>query len=529
MRSTNSDGSSTSDPNLRNDYLAPSNMRNSFGGRLPRPDSAYSSISDLAQSRGRSPQMSPATYARASSTHSAAHSSDQRPLSYVDLLNVPYPQPPPISADVLDNANLRIAIGNNASLLSTRQTLEMYRANVKKTNDPAIQYEFAVFMISAAQELPSEPETASASDTSYGATHGDLLKEARQILQRLSDRSYPFAQYYLADGYSSGLFNKGKVDNEKAFPLFVSASKHGHAEAGYRAALCYEFGWGCRVDAQKASQFYRHAASKNHPGAMLRLGRACLVGDMGLGKKYREGVKWLKRAAESADFQYNSAPYELGVLHETGYGNDIFRDESYTAQLFTKSADLGHPEANYRLGDAYEHGKLSCPRDPALSVHFYTGAAQHSHPLAMMALCAWYMVGAEPVLEKDENEAYEWARKAAETGLPKAEYTVGFFTETGIGCRRDPLEANVWYVRAADHGDDRATHRIAAIRAAATGANPVTAALPKGNGAKIQQGSSSSDISPGEFVFRFLKHISLISKQRPRRRRARNSASSSKV
>ena len=40
-------------------------------------------------------------------------------------------------------------------------------------------------------------------------------------------------------------------------------------------------------------------------------------------------------------------------------------------------------------------------------------------------------------------------------GLPKAEYAVGYFTEMGIGCRRDPLEANVWYVRAADHGDER--------------------------------------------------------------------------
>jgi TPR repeat protein len=500
MRSMYSDGSSNSDPNIRNDHLAPSTMRNSLGGRLPRPDSAYSSISDLPHSRGRSPQMSPNGYARASSAHSAAPSPDQRPLSYVDLLNVPYPQPPPVSTDHLDNAKLRTAIGNNASLLSTRQTLEMYRANVKKTNDPAIQYEFAVFMISAAHEVSPEPEKASTSETPCGATHRDLLKEARQILQRLSDRSYPFAQYYLADGYSSGLFNKGKEDYEKAFPLFVSASKHGHAEAGYRAALCYEFGWGCRVDGAKATQFYRQAASKNHPGAMLRLGRACLVGDMGQGKKYREGVKWLKRAAESADFQYNSAPYELGLLHETGYGDDIFRDESYAAQLFTKSADLGHAEANFRLGDAYEHGKLRCPRDPALSVHFYTGAAQQSYPLAMMALCAWYMVGAQPVLEKDENEAYEWARKAAETGLPKAEYTVGFFTETGIGCRRDPLEANVWYVRAADHGDDRAKHRIAAIRAAATGANPVTEALPKSKGEKFKQSTSSPKIGSGNFV-----------------------------
>jgi len=39
----------------------------------------------------------------------------------------------------------------------------------------------------------------------------------------------------------------------------------------------------------------------------------------------------------------------------------------------------------------------------------------------------------------------------------------------GIGCRRDPLEANVWYVRAADRGNETARQRLANIRAAASG------------------------------------------------------------
>lgn len=489
---------------LSNRHLGiPSNSRT--GTALSRPASAYSSSSEHGiMSRERSPQRSPGQYPRVPSSNSG-RSPDGRPISYIDLLNVPYPQPPPAPTN-LDNAHLRTAVGNNASLLTTKQTLEMYRANVKKTNDPTIQYEFAVFMVNTAQEAASngqEPDVQRRSSQKSGrddiynpslvASQAELLREARNILQRLSDRSYPFAQYYLADGYASGLFNKGVEDYDRAFPLFIAASKHGHAEAGYRAALCYEFGWGTRKDPLKAVQFYRHSASKNHPGAMSRLGKACLMGDMGLGSRYREGLKWLKRASESADYQYNSAPYELGILHETGFGDDIFQDKSYAAQLFTQSADLGHIEANYRLGDAYEHGKLSCPRDPALSVHFYTGAAQKAHPLAMMALCAWYMVGAEPVLEKDENEAYEWAKKAAGSGelkrsthvhyqtdwrqgLPKAEYAVGYFTEMGIGCRRDPLEANVWYVKAADHGDERAKHRIAAIRAAASGAGSDAAA-----------------------------------------------------
>ena len=401
--------------------LTPAN-RSLLGANLARPTSAYSSGSE-----GPNRTLSPGLSAQARTPSPSRHSPDNRPMSYVDLLNVPYPQPPPASSN-LDSANaqLRSSVGQNASLLSTKKTLEMYRTNAKKTNDPTIQYEFAIFMVNTAQEMsaaegidihskPRSQNHAESNDASH--THpAELLREARQILQKLSDRSYPFAQYYLADGYASGLFSKGNPDNDRAFPLFISASKHGHAEAGYRAALCYEFGWGSRKDFAKAVQFYRQSASKNHPGAAARLGRACFVGDLGLGERHREGFKWLKRAAESADFQYNTAPYELGLLHESGFGDDIFQDEGYAAQLFTQSADLGHIEANYRLGDAYEHGKLHCPRDPALSVHFYTGAAQRGHPLAMMALCAWYMVGAEPVLDKNEAEACEWARKAAETG-----------------------------------------------------------------------------------------------------------------
>ena len=494
-----SDGSGGSDP-IKTEQHA----RNSvFGRALQRPDSGFSSASE-ARGRTETPHLSPA---RPTSRHS--RSPDTRPLSYIDLLNVPYPQAAPSAAENLVNSGLRNVVGTNASLLSTRKTLDMYRANVKKTNDPAIQYEFAVFMVGAAQEEGLEADgvsDAGKSEKSHVSTRDDLLKESKTILQKLCDRSYPFAQYYLADGYASGLFNKGREDWDKAFPLFLAASKHGHAEAGYRTALCYEFGWGCRVDGMKALQFYQHAASKNHPGAMLRLGRACLTGDMGLTKKYREGIRWLKRAAESADFQYNQAPYDLACLHESGFGPDVFKDETYAAQLYTKAADLGQMEANHRLGEAYEYGQLNCPKDPALSLHFYTGAAEQGYALSQMALCAWYMVGVENVLEKDESEAYEWAKRAALQGLAKAQYTLGYFTEMGIGCRRDPLEANVMYVRAADQGEERAKHRIAAIRAAATGADPVMAAA-KQKGKSITPSTTGEISTPGKsFAWKFPRH-----------------------
>ncbi|KAK7744166.1 Chitin synthase 4 [Cytospora paraplurivora] len=429
--------------------------------------------------------------ARAPSSHSSARiSPDNRQSTYAELLSVPYPQPAPAPLTI-DNSQLRNVVGSRASLLSSQKTLEMYRQNVKKTNDFSIQYSFAVFLISTAQEqgldvaeTPKKPspkagDSREGSSAEFmGSEPHELVREARAILQKLANAGYPFAQYYLADGYASGLFSKGKEDYNSAFPLFVLAAKHGHAESAYRTGLCYEFGWGCRKDPAKAVQFLRTAASKRHPGAMTRLGKACLSGDLGE-KRYREGLKWLKLATESADAMYNAAPYHLGCLYETGYGEDVFKDEGYAAELFSQAADLGHVEANFRMGDAYEHGKLQCPRDPALSVHFYTGAAERGHAAAMMGLCAWYIVGAEPILEKDEEEACEWARRAAELGYVKAQYAVGYFTEMGIGCRRDILEANVWYVKAAEAGDERAKQRLNAIRAAASGGIAMEVASPK--------------------------------------------------
>ncbi|KAI7301853.1 HCP-like protein, partial [Hortaea werneckii] len=280
------------------------------------------STSTLGEIRGRTlsplsyngsdPASSPRPYARDLSG-SSRRSPSTRPLSYIDLLsNVPYSQQVAPGPSSISNAPLQTAVGAGASLLDTKKTLEMYRANVKKTNDASVQYEFAIFMINTAREIMATDPAAGGSPNNSGSKSSgslnptELIQEAKHILQRLSDRAYPFAQYYLADGYSSGFFNpNSKPDHDKAFPLFVSASKHGHAEAGYRAALSYEFAWGTSKNYAKAVQFLRASASKGHPGAATRLALACLRGDMGLPKtkdSYREGCRWLRRAAENADF-----------------------------------------------------------------------------------------------------------------------------------------------------------------------------------------------------------------------------------
>lgn len=60
-------------------------------------------------------------------------------------------------------------------------------------------------------------------------------------------------------------------------------------------------------------------------------------------------------------------------------------------------------------------------------------AAQQSHRDACFALTAWYLVGSPGVLPQSDTEAFLWAKKAADAGLAKAMYAVGYFLEVGIG------------------------------------------------------------------------------------------------
>ncbi|KAL6301308.1 HCP-like protein [Sparassis latifolia] len=400
------------------------------------------------------------------------------------------PSPPP--GPILDHSHLRP--GNQAALLSHERTLELYRANAKKTQDPDLQFEFAVFMIDASKTMPMPtPTLGNVMDIEKAIQkREDLVREATSILKRLADRGHMPSQYFLADCYANGIgTHKNRQDFDRAYPLFVLAAKHGHPDASYRAGTCCENGWGCRRESAKAVQFYKKASASLHPGAMYRLGIAELNGELGFSKSPREGVKWLKRSAEHATAEFPHALHELALLHERGIDNVLFADNDYAAELLAQAAELGYAPSAYRLGECYEYGKMGCPQDPALSIHYYNIAAQQGHRDACFALTAWYLVGSPGVLPQSDTEAFLWAKKAADAGLVKAMYAVGYFLEVGIGTEPDSTEATTWYKKAAEQGDKRAAARLR------TGA--LSKPMPGGPGAVLHRDSTSnSDLSSGK-------------------------------
>lgn len=367
------------------------------------------------------------------------------------------PSPPPL----LDHSHLRP--GKEANLLSHDRTLELYRANARKSNDPDVQFEFAVFMIDASKSLPLPPATGGnqLEIEKVEEKRDELTREAVQLLKRLADRGHGEAQYFLADCMANGIgTTRARQDFDRAYPMFVLAAKHGHADAAYRAGTCCENGWGCRRESAKAVQFFRKAAAALHPGALYRLGIAELNGELGLSKRPKEGVKWLKRSAEHATAEFPHALHELALLHERGVDNVLFVDFEYSAELLAQASELGYAPSAYRLGECYEYGKMGCPQDAALSIHYYNIAAQQDHRDACFALTAWYLVGSPGVLPQSDTEAYLWAKRAAEQGLAKAMYAVGYFSEVGVGTVQSLADAMQWYKRAAEAGDKRATQRL---------------------------------------------------------------------
>lgn len=108
-----------------------------------------------------------------------------------------------------------------------------------------------------------------------------------------------------------------------------------------------------------------------HPGAMYRLGTAELNGSLGLPQRPKEGVKWLKRSAEHASAEFPHALHELALLHERGIENVLFVDLEYATELLAQASELGYAPSAVKLGECYEYGKMGCPMDAALSIHYY--------------------------------------------------------------------------------------------------------------------------------------------------------------
>ncbi|KNE54397.1 hypothetical protein AMAG_00370 [Allomyces macrogynus ATCC 38327] len=364
--------------------------------------------------------------------------------------------------------------------IDTSLPLDQLREEVRVSLDPLAHLDFVRYLVTLADEVASQEPDPRVAAKNVGLLHGEALKWAK----RLADRGpgglngartppCPEAMVYLAECHGNGALSL-PVDHEKAFNLYLAASKLNHPGSTYRVAVCYEVGAGTKRDASRAVKFYRKAAALGDPPAMYKLALILLHGELGTTRNPREGITMLKRAALVADQDNPQALHELALLHEPppppGHANAdsrsedllnlILPDPSYALDLYTQAAQLGYAPSQYRLGMCFQDGDLNCPIDPKGSIMWFTRAAEQGHPDAELALSGWYLEGAEGVLPSNDEQAYAWARRAADKGLSKAEFAVGYYSEMGIGVPSNLDEARRWYQRAAAQGSRKAMERL---------------------------------------------------------------------
>jgi uncharacterized protein len=328
----------------------------------------------------------------------------------------------------------------------TKEYIDQYRHRIKADPDPEAHFLYAKYLIDAAKKIGADTK-----DQRAVKKYRDMLiTESLKVVRRLATQGEAFAeaQFFLANCYGTGMLGL-QVDHERAYHLYLQAAKQNHAAASYRVAVCNEIGAGTRREPPRAAAFYRKAASLGDTPAMYKLGMILLHGTLGEMKNPREAINWLKRAAEQADEENPHALHELGLLHELPNSQLVAHDPAYAKALFMQAAHLGYTQSQYKLGQCFEYGALTCPVDPRRSIAWYTKAAEKGDSEAELALSGWYLTGSEGVLKQSDSEAYLWARRAANKGLNKAEYAVGYYAEVGIGIKQDIEFAKRWYMRAA--------------------------------------------------------------------------------
>ncbi|KAL8735597.1 MAG: hypothetical protein Q9166_000766 [cf. Caloplaca sp. 2 TL-2023] len=345
--------------------------------------------------------------------------------------------------------------------------LENARIPVLNSSDPEMQLTWAqdalAYVEIAAQDAARVSERQAARPQTPRTEH-QLRIDAINVVSFLADQHHPKAEFMRGMWLEFGKFSF-RMDKKEAFRCYSRAAGNGYARAEYRMGMQFE----SSNDPAKALTHYLRGVDAGDSASNYRLGMMTLLGQHGQQLDYARGVDLIRKAAETADENAPQGAYVFGMLQARELKQISVPDQILPMDLnaarfhIEKAAYLGFAKAQTKMGGAYELGQLGCEFDPALSLHYNASASRQGEPEADMAISKWFLCGQKGLFEKSDELAFVYAERAAQTGLPTAEFAMGYFYEIGIHVRSDLNESKNWYTKAADHGYTEALGRIEGI------------------------------------------------------------------
>ncbi|KAL2023231.1 hypothetical protein VTK56DRAFT_3354 [Thermocarpiscus australiensis] len=236
----------------------------------------------------------------------------------------------------------------------------------------------------------SRPAQQPSPDPSRWSTEGARASEedrrGRALVSPLHDAAAGKSSASAATSDSASTIKAGRSTHSGA-PAMADLSAEEHVS---KAIALHESG-----SLQESAWHLRHAAKQGHPTGMLLYALACRHG-WGMRPNPREGVEWLRKAAESASLeiaddedqaregkpvdvverktrkaQFALSIYELGVSHMNGWGVD--QDKALALRCFEIAASWGDVDALAEAGFCYAKG-IGCKKDLKKSAKFYREA-----------------------------------------------------------------------------------------------------------------------------------------------------------
>ena len=140
---------------------------------------------------------------------------------------------------------------------------------------------------------------------------------------------------------------------------------------------------------------------------------------------------------------------EQDYLQDASDFQQVGNAEMAFQKYMVAASEYGRPEAQLEVARCYQNG-TGVEKNEENAVVWYKKAAEQGYAEAQKKLGDCYNYGTG--VAKDLEQAFECYRKAAEQGNARAQNNLGVCYMKGSGIAKGPVQAAEWYARAAEQG-----------------------------------------------------------------------------
>ncbi len=125
----------------------------------------------------------------------------------------------------------------------------------------------------------------------------------------------------------------------------------------------------------------------------------------------------------------------------------------------SQSVNRGKETESFFASDNYFDGKIAFDsKNYKKAIQLWSASAEQGHPEAQFLVGSMYNAGYG--VTKNHEKAMEWFRKAAHKGDALAQFGIGNLYGDGLGVEKDYVIARMWFAISVNGGNDRAEYNL---------------------------------------------------------------------